>query len=84
MCSCYAGDNVAEDHLHTDITTCNIEEPEQKCLLWMVINRLLMEMDCQIERQNKPQRRHFKQSKTKQEQVSSFTADDREAFLNNV
>ena len=30
MDRCYSGDNIAENHLHTDITTCNIEEPQQK------------------------------------------------------
>ena len=32
-------DYIAEDHIHTDIT-CNIEEPQQKCRLGTVINRL--------------------------------------------
>ena len=31
----------AEDHIHTDITTCNIEEPQQKYCLGMVRNSLL-------------------------------------------
>lgn len=30
MDSCHSGDHIAEDHTHTDITACNIEELEQK------------------------------------------------------
>ena len=30
MSSCYSGDHIAEDYIHTDITTLNIEEPQQK------------------------------------------------------
>ena len=41
MSSCYSGDHIAKDHIHTDITTCNIEEPQQKYRLGTVSNRLL-------------------------------------------
>ena len=41
MCSCYSGDHNAEDHIHTDITTHNVEEPQQKDRLGKVCNRLL-------------------------------------------
>ena len=30
MGSCYSGDQIAEDLVHTDVTTCNTEEPRQK------------------------------------------------------
>ena len=40
MGSCYSGDT-AEDHIHTDITTCNIEEPQQKYRIGMVSKRLM-------------------------------------------
>ena len=32
MGNCYSTDNIAEDHIHTDII-CNVEEPPQKCRL---------------------------------------------------
>ena len=33
---CYLDDHNAEDHIHMDITTCNLEEPQQKYRLgWM-------------------------------------------------
>ena len=41
MGSCYSGDYIAEDHIHTDITICNIKEPQHKCHLGTVSNRLL-------------------------------------------
>ena len=42
MDSCYSGDYIAQDHRHTEITTCNIiEEPQQKYCLGKVSNRLL-------------------------------------------
>ena len=41
MGNCYSGDHISEDHTHTDITTCNIEEPKQKYLLGTVSYRLL-------------------------------------------
>ena len=28
MGTCHSGDHIAEDHIHTDITSCNIEEPQ--------------------------------------------------------
>ena len=37
MGSCDSGDDIPEDHIHTDITTCNIEEPQQKYRLGTVI-----------------------------------------------
>ena len=39
MGNCYSADDIAEDHIHTDIT-CNIEEPQQKYRLGTVRNRL--------------------------------------------
>ena len=30
MDSCYSGDHITEDNLHTDITTSDTEEPQQK------------------------------------------------------
>ena len=42
MGNCYSGDNIAEAHIHTDITTCTIEEPQRKYRLGTIIsNRLL-------------------------------------------
>ena len=41
MGSCNSGDQIAEVHTYTDITTCNIEEPQQKYRLGTVSNRLL-------------------------------------------
>ena len=29
MGSCNSGDHIAEDHTHTHITTCNVEEPQR-------------------------------------------------------
>ena len=40
MGSCYLGDYIAEDHIHTNITF-NIEEPQQKYRLGTASNRLL-------------------------------------------
>ena len=42
MDSCYSGDHIAGDFMHTNITTCNIEEPQKKCRLGMVSNKLLV------------------------------------------
>ena len=36
----YSADNIAKDHIHTDIP-CNIEKPQQKYRLGTVSNRLL-------------------------------------------
>ena len=41
MGRCYSGDSTAEDNIHTDIKTCNIEEPLQKYRLGTVNYRLL-------------------------------------------
>ena len=30
MGSCNSGDHIAEDHIHMDITICNVEKPQQK------------------------------------------------------
>ena len=39
---CYnLGDHIAEDYIHTDKTTCNYEEPQQKYRLGTVSYRLL-------------------------------------------
>ena len=40
MGSCYSDDHIAGDHLHTEITTCNSEEQQQKYRLGIVSNRL--------------------------------------------
>ena len=40
MDSCYAGDHTAGDHIHTDITTRNTEEQQQKYRLGTVSKRL--------------------------------------------
>ena len=40
MSSCYSGDRIARDHMHTDIITCKMEEPKQKLRLGGVTNRL--------------------------------------------
>ena len=42
MDSCYSGDHIVRDQIHTDITTCNTEKPQQKYRLGMVssTNRL--------------------------------------------
>ena len=39
--NCNSGDHIAEDHIHMDITTCNIEVPQQKYRLGTVSKRLL-------------------------------------------
>ena len=36
MDSCYTGDRIAGDHIQTDITACNIEEPLHKYRLGKV------------------------------------------------
>ena len=33
MGSCYSDDHIAGDHIHTDITTCNIEEHSRSTAL---------------------------------------------------
>ena len=38
MGSCFSSDHIAEDHIHMDITTCNIEEPQQKYRLGTISN----------------------------------------------
>ena len=40
MGSCLSGDHIAEDHTHRDITTFDIEEPQQKYRLGTGSNRL--------------------------------------------
>ena len=47
MGSCYSGDGIAEDYIHTDITTCNIEEPQQKYYLGTVrgLKHILLDPD---------------------------------------
>ena len=30
MGSSNSGDHIAEDHIHTDLTSCNMEEPQHK------------------------------------------------------
>ena len=42
MGSFYSGDIVAEDDIHTDITTCNTEELQQKYRLGSLCNKLLV------------------------------------------
>ena len=41
MGTCYSGDHNAENHIHTDITTFNIEEPQQSYHLGTVSNSFL-------------------------------------------
>ena len=41
MGSCYSNDHIARDHIHTDIITHNIEEPQQKYRPGKISNRLL-------------------------------------------
>ena len=41
MGSCYSGDLIAENYIHTDIITCTTEEPQQRYLLRMVSNIVL-------------------------------------------
>ena len=41
MGNCYSGDHIAVHHKHSDIATCNTEEPQQKCPHGTVSNRLL-------------------------------------------
>ena len=41
MGRCYSGDHIAQGHIHTDIKTGNIEEPQQKYRVGTVSNRLL-------------------------------------------
>ena len=41
MGSCYSEDDIVGDHIHTDIRTCNTEEPQQKNRLGTDNNRLL-------------------------------------------
>ena len=40
MKGCYSDDYIAGDQIHTDITICNIEEPQQKYRLGTSSNRL--------------------------------------------
>ena len=40
MGSCYSGEHIAEDLIHTDVTTCNTEEPQQKNRLGTFSSRL--------------------------------------------
>ena len=41
MGSCYSGDHLARDDIHSDIKICHIEEPQPKYLLRMVSIKLL-------------------------------------------
>ena len=41
MNSCYTGDHTAGDHMYTDMTTCNTEEPQKEYYLGMVSKRLM-------------------------------------------
>ena len=45
MGSCYSFDHIAQDHIHTDITPCNFEEPQQKHGPGIVSNRVLDSVD---------------------------------------
>ena len=38
---CHSGDQIARDHIHTYITTCNIEDLQQKYRLGMASKRSL-------------------------------------------
>ena len=37
MSCCYSGDHIVGDHIHTDITTYNIEEPQKNSALELSI-----------------------------------------------
>ena len=56
MGSCYLGDHIAGDHIHMDITTCNIEEPlrKQKYRLETASNRLLGRLNMLTEPKHRP------------------------------
>ena len=41
MGSRHSGDHIAGDNIHTDMIKCNTEEPQLKCRLGTVSNRLL-------------------------------------------
>ena len=41
MGSCYLGDHIAGNHIYSDKSTCNIEEPQQKCRHGTVSYRFL-------------------------------------------
>ena len=41
ICSCYSGVCIAQDHMHTDITICNIKINQQKYRIGTVSNILL-------------------------------------------
>ena len=41
MGNSYSGDRIAEDNIHTDTTTCNIDEPNWKYRLGAVSNSIL-------------------------------------------
>ena len=62
MGSCYSGDHIAEDHIQTDITTCNIEEPQQKYRLGMASNSILKV--CKFSQSVKSKLYHTENSKT--------------------
>ena len=38
MGSCYSDDHIARDHIHANIMTCNVKEPQQKYRLGTVGN----------------------------------------------
>ena len=41
MDSFYSDDHIAQNHIHMDIRTCNVEEPHHKYCLGMVSNNSL-------------------------------------------
>ena len=45
MDNCYSGDHIAEDHIHMDTTSCNIEESQRKYRLGTDRNKLLGDLN---------------------------------------
>ena len=45
MGSCFSDDHIAKHYIHTDKTTSNIEEPQQKYRLAKASNRLLGDLN---------------------------------------
>ena len=46
MGNCDRGDHIAGNHIQTDITRCDIEDPQQKYRLGTISNRLLGGLTC--------------------------------------
>ena len=54
MGSCYSGDHIIRDHIHTDITTCNTEASQQKHRLGTVSNSFLVSLNLFYRIQSSP------------------------------